>query len=288
MSYCATRRPIRQALFILLSIFLTGSLSAQELLRYKTVDTTELYLEVLRPPENLVGDAPLPAIVFFFGGGWKNGNRHHFLPQAKYLSQRGLVCFLADYRTASKHGTKPFACLEDAKSAIRYIRENADGLGIDAHKLIAAGGSAGGHLAAAAALIEGYNAEEDNLEISAQPNALVLFNPVIDNGPSGYGHERIQEHYASFSPLHNIREGAPPMLFLLGTKDDLIPVETAAYFRMSMERVGSPCKLVLYEGQKHGFFNHRNFEYYKQTLQETDRFLTSLDYLSLQPIVKID
>ncbi|MDP4680881.1 MAG: alpha/beta hydrolase, partial [Cyclobacteriaceae bacterium] len=117
---------------------------------------------------------------------------------------------------------------------------------------------------------------------------LVLFNPVIDNGPGGYGFERIGDQYKDFSPLHNIEKGAPPTILFLGTEDSLIPVETVQYYKIVMEKVGSRCDIHLYEGQKHGFFNLRNIEFYNKTVFEADKFLTSLGYLSGEPTISIE
>ena len=136
-------------------------------------------------------------------------------------------------------------------------------------------------------MIEGYNESSDDLSISPAPNALVLFNPVIDNGPGGYGNERIGADYKDFSPLHNITLGAPPTIIFLGTEDNLIPVETAEYYKVVMEKVGSRCDLHLYEGEGHGFFNYRNFDLYKETVSEADRFLRSLGYLQDSPEISI-
>lgn len=261
--------------------------TAQRKLLYKQIDTTRLFVEI-HTPENIKAKNKYPALVFFFGGGWKGGDRYHFLNHARYFSQRGLICFLVDYRTERKHGTTPFESLKDAKSSLRFIRKNASEFGIDPSKIIAAGGSAGGHLAAATALIEKYNEETDDMSISCVPNALALFNPVIDNGPGGYGHERIGTAYKNFSPLHNIKKGAPPTILFLGTNDQLIPVETAQYYKTVMEKVGSNCMLKLYEGEGHGFFNYRNLHLYKETVLETDRFLQSLGYLEQNPVIEIE
>jgi len=227
-------------------------------------------------------------MVFFFGGGWNGGTVNQFEPHANYFSQRGITCFLVDYRVKSRQQTTPFESLKDAKSAIRYIRAHAEEFRIDPSKIVAAGGSAGGHLAAATALVEDYNENSDNVSISCIPNTLVLYNPVIDNGPGGYGYERIGDAYKSFSPLHNIREGAPPTILFLGTNDELIPVETVNYYQLVMRKVESRCELHLYEGQGHGFFNYKNFEFYKKTLVESDKFLQTLGYLSSQPVVEIE
>ncbi len=135
------------------------------------------------------------------------------------------------------------------------------------------------------ALIPSFNEENEDLSISCIPNALVLFNPVIDNGPGGYGYARIGDKYKEFSPLHNIKVGAPPAIILLGTRDRFVPVETAKYFKMEMEKVGSLCKLILYEGPPHdGFFNFNeegldDNRYYNETLRKADEFLLSLKFI---------
>lgn len=260
---------------------------SQKIIQYKQVDTTKLFLEILYP-EKMDTEKSYPAMVFYFGGGWVNGDRNHFRKHAEYFSKRGLVCFLVDYRTESKNNTSPFESLKDAKSAMRYIRQHANAYGIDPDRIIASGGSAGGHLAAATALIEAYNDDADDLTVSCVPNALVLFNPVIDNGPGGYGYERIGSAYKDFSPLHNIQKDAPPTIILLGTNDKLVPVETAEYYKVVMEKIHSRCDLKLYEGQGHGFFNTNNPEYYKKTLSEADVFLQSLGYLKKEPYIEIE
>lgn len=264
------------------------SLFSQEAdtLLYKQVDSTSLNL-VVNYPSDFSPSETYPAIVFFFGGGWNGGTTDHFEPHARYFAQRGLICFRADYRVRSRQGTTPFESLKDAKSAIRYIREHADELGVDPAKIAASGGSAGGHLAAATALTSAFNEGNDPFSYSCVPNALVLFNPVIDNGPGGYGYERVGEAYKDFSPLHNIREGAPPTILFLGTEDKLIPVETVRYYQTVMEKVGSRCDLFLYEGQGHGFFNYGQIENYKNTVWEVNLFLISLGYLDEEPEIEI-
>lgn len=271
-------------LLISFTAFAPGFSQAQIL--YKKIDTTQLFMEVYTP--GIIDTAKkYPAMVFFFGGGWIEGSLRQFEPQAKYFSQRGMICFLVDYRIKNKHQTTPFESLKDAKSAIRYIRAHAGQLHIDTARLVAAGGSAGGHLAAATAFITDYNESTDNMSVSCVPNALALFNPVIDNGPGGYGYERIGNAYKSFSPVHNIKKGAPPTIFFLGTNDNLIPVETAKNYQKVMEAVNSRCDLFLYEGQAHGFFNYRNPEYYKKTVTALDTFLQSLGFLEKTPVVDI-
>ena len=272
---------------VFISLFNLTNCLAQQRILYKEIDTTKLYMRVINPTK-MDTFKSYPALVFFFGGGWNSGNVKQFEPQAKYFSQRGMVCFLVDYRVKDRQKTTPFEAVKDAKSAIRFIRKHAIDYHIDASKIIASGGSAGGHLAATAAVITDYNEKTDDMSVSCVPNALVLFNPVIDNGPNGYGFERIGEAYKTFSPLHNIKKGTPPTLFMLGTKDNLIPVETAKKYQIEMEKVGSRCDLKIYEGGVHGFFNYTQFENYKKTVIDADTFLQSLGYLNKEPIIKIE
>lgn len=275
-------------IFILLaaSLFANSSCFSQEQILYKQINTTKLFMKAYYP-EKMDKTKQYSAIAFFFGGGWTKGDINQFEPHAKYFSKRGIVCFLVDYRVTDRHQSTPFESLKDAKSAIRYIREHANKFYIDPLKIIAAGGSAGGQLAAATAIIKDYNESSDDLSISSKPNALVLFNPVVDNGPAGCGYERIGDDYKSFSPLHNIEKGVPPTIIFLGTKDYLIPVETAKYYQMVIQKVGSQCELFLYEGKEHGFFNYNKFDNYKSTVSEADTFLQSLGYLNKEPIIEI-
>ena len=278
----------RKHIFTLFTISLLAYtfVYSQERILYKQIDTTRLFMEVCFP-ETIDSAKKYPAIIFYSGGGWISSSTLQFKPHAKYFSQRGMVCFLVDYRVKSQHQTTPFESLKDAKSAIRFIREHADQFQVDTSRIVASGGSAGGHLAAATALIDEYNEDSDNPSVNCIPNALVLFNPVIDNGPGGYGYDRIGEKYKNFSPLHNIKKAAPPTILFLGTNDDLIPVEAVKYYQKVMRKVGSRCELCLYEGQAHGFFNYNNTLYYKKTVSEADKFLQSLGYLKNEPFIEI-
>ena len=245
-----------------------------------------LNLHVFTPP----GHKPShqrPAIVFFFGGGWVDGSASHFHPQCEYLASRGMVAISAEYRVKDLHGTTPQECVKDGKSAIRYVRQNAAALGVDPNRIAAGGGSAGGHVAAATGTLTAYEEAGENLTISSKPNALVLYNPVVDNGPGGYGYSTVQAYWQSISPLNNITATAPPTSFFLGTSDNLVPVSVGENYRAAMEALGLRCDLHLYQGQPHSFFNYDvsgdssgPFYGYRDTLFKTDAFLVSLGYLA--------
>ncbi len=162
----------------------TKGFSPDKQIVYKTVGETELKLHVFNPADHKTTDAR-PVAVFFFGGGWVSGSPSQFYPHCEYLASRGIVAIAAEYRIKSKHKTTPQECVKDGKSAIRWVRQHASELGIDPNKVIAGGGSAGGHVAAATATTKAFNEEGEDTSVSCVPDALVLFNPVFDNGPVG-------------------------------------------------------------------------------------------------------
>jgi acetyl esterase len=252
---------------------------------YKIVGSAELKLHVFLPGDFNASDQR-SVIVFFFGGGWKGGSLSQFYPHCEYLASRGMVAMTADYRVNSRHGTSPRECVIDGKSAVRWIREYAGELGVDPAKIAAGGGSAGGHVAASTGTTSSFEEKSENLSISSRPNALVLFNPVYDNGPTGYGYDRVKDYWQEISPLHNISEQTPPTIVFLGTKDKLIPVATAKEYKRIMEEKGRRCDLHLYENQTHGFFNFKNTKNYTNTVVEMDRFFISLGYLKGEPTLK--
>ena len=255
-----------------------------QIIAYKPVGETNeaLILKRYGPSGHEEGTA-LPCALFFFGGGWNGGNIGHFEPQARHLAERGMVAICAQYRTRNSHEVPPIVCLMDAKSAVRYVRENAEDLGIDPHRLAVGGGSAGGHLAAATTFCKGFNTVDEDTKISTRANALLLFNPVIDNSVNGYGHDRVIEFWEAFSPLHNI-SSPPPTMFLLGDNDNLIPVGTGVAFKKAIEHAGGRCDLHIYPTGQHGFFNPgrpagNGREYYQDCVQKMDDFLISLGFL---------
>jgi acetyl esterase/lipase len=251
--------------------------------RYKQIDTVSLCIYVYKPAK---AAAPTPAIVFFFGGGWNSGDVRQFMTQAEYFAARGMTAILADYRTFKRAGTPPPVAVTDARSAMRYVRSHAAELGVDPARIVASGGSAGGHLAAATAYVTAFDDAADDLAISPAPDALALFNPVIDNSEEGYGYDRVKERWRQFSPMHNITvANVRPTLFMLGDGDKLIPVATARRFEQICVEAGGRCDVKIYEGAGHGFFNYGNRrkagspDFYVMTLKDADDFLVSLGYL---------
>lgn len=273
-------------LLIIIHLFVSSQENEHrfETVTYKKIDTVSLIMKVIYPPA-FDKTKNYPGMVFF-SGKWEHLKQ--FEPHAKYFSSRGIVCFLVQhYDNRDKKDFAIWSRTANAKSSIRYIRDNAKHFHVDGDKIIATGGSSGGHLAAATALISCCDDPNDNLSISPKPNALVLFNPVLDVGPIDPEiFEMLGEKYIEISPLQNIRKGAPPTIILHGKADQFIPVSEIQYYKQIMDAVGSRCHVVLYEDQRHGFFSHsRGKKYYQETIFEVDKFLISLGYLNGEPTI---
>lgn len=258
---------------------------------FKKTPQAELLIHRFDPPEHDPEKDKAPAIVLFFGGGWVGGEPTHFEPQGRYLAKRGLVVFLPDYRTRKKYETTPRECVADGKSAIRWVRKNAERLGVDPDRIAAGGGSAGGHVAATTGICDGLEEPDEDTEVSSRPGALVLFNPVYNNGPDGYGHDRVKEWFPAISPAHNLTKDDPPVIVFLGTKDKLIPVSQAEEFRDKQKELGIRSDLHLYEGEPHGFFNLKvgqgKAEHFIDTVLKADAFLGDLGFLEGEPDEKL-
>jgi acetyl esterase len=217
-------------------------------------------------PEGL-GDGPAPTLVFYHGGGFVIGGLLSHDRDCRALANRGGCQVIAvDYRLAPEH---PFpAAPEDAVAALDHVVNHADELGVDTDRLAVAGDSAGGNLAAVAAL----HARDSGIPLCLQ---LLIYPAVagidaefpsrIDNA-SGYmlDQDSIDWFMARYLP-----EGAPgdwraaPML--AASHADLAPalVITAEFdplrdegeaYAAKLQDAGVPAKASRYDGQIHGFF----------------------------------
>lgn len=266
---------------------------ASEVAVYKTVGDLELKLYIFQPVGNRPGN-PTPAIVFYFGGAWSTGSPEQWHRQCRYFSSRGMVAIAVDYRVRSRNNTTPLDAVHDAKSSLRWIRQNAPRLGIDPSRIAAAGGSAGGHLAATLGIIDGLDEPTEDRRISSRANALVLYNPAVvlapvegttlGGGRGGGAGGNSNEDRQAISPYHHITAGEPPTITFHGKQDQTIDYATAEIFTKKMVEAGNRAELVLFDGAGHGFFN--SGQYYPGVLAQTDRFLASLGYVKGNPTVK--
>lgn len=242
---------------------------------YRQIGGISLNMRVYKPANWKAADSR-PAIVFFFGGGWKKGGAKQFHQHSLHLTKQGMVALAADYRISSLHDSKPADSVADALAAIRWARANAGKLGIDPQRLAAGGGSAGGHLAAATATL-GKGDEA--------PDALVLFNPALnllakDKYREDWG--ATKKEFIALSPHHHLKGSLPPTVVFHGTKDTAVPFSSITAFAAKAKKLGvKNLRVHPYEGGSHGFFNYGRDgnRDYLDTVGKMDGFLTRLGWL---------
>lgn len=216
---------------------------------FKQADTTKLQLDVFRPAS--AGNAKMPVIIFFHGGGLINGNREQMYPQCKYFAAHGFVTVTADYRLL-KSGPKAADpkvgnCIKDAKSAVRWVKLHAAEYNIDTTKVILGGGSSGGFLATEAALNTDINDAADSLSVSTRAVMLMLFNPAYIPA-ARYAPDAMQ--YAG--------KNTPPAILFYGDKDPYKPGGDQFYNQLNKAHVTT--ELWVAKGETHSFFNKTNWQ----------------------------
>lgn len=241
---------------------------------YSETGLDELRIFVFSPPDT--GQAPQAAIVLFFGGLWSQGRVDQFVAQARYLRGRGMVALVADYRVRA-HNATPFESMADARSAIRWIRRHASELNVDPSRIAAGGADAGAHAALNAAMFDPNDEPPDDRAVSARPDALVLYGPVVNTSTFDVFGTRRDE----VSPVLHLDRLLPPTVILQGRDDTAVDAREVEQFCANAAALGGRCELHLYDGAGQNFFERgvQGGRWYLPTLLETDRFLTSLGYL---------
>lgn len=201
--------------------------------------TRDMKLSVIRPMDP---SKKLPVIFWFAGGGWMDTHHNIHLPNLVDLARKGYVIVGVEYRDSNKINFP--GQLQDAKAAIRYIKQNADKYGVDTEKIIAMGESAGGHLASMLGVTNGKGKLDvgGNREQSSDVNIAVSLYGVVSPLSAKQGSltddfdfvyrnllgaepEDAPELNAAADPKTYIDENTIPFLIFHGTKDAVIPVQ---------------------------------------------------------------
>ena len=274
---------VRWSVVTLLAVAIpVGAQSKPDLdITYARAGDKELKLDLARPAE---GKGPFPCVVLFHGGGWRMGNKKDVRSWLTFLAKEGYVAASVGYRLVPD-ATFP-APVEDAKSAVRFLRANAEKYGIDKDRFAAMGWSAGGHLACLLGLtdpkcgFEGKECSDQSSRVQAVvdyfgPTDLAAFgqNELAQKGMlAPFIGSRFADNPAAHekaSPVKYVTKDAPPFLIFHGTRDWVVPVEQSRLLAEKLKDVGASVKLVEVSGEGHGWEGKTNAE----TTRETVRFL---------------
>ncbi len=251
---------------------------------YKRIQGYDLEVDVF-VEEGGSGKELHPAIAFFHGGGWSSGDPSEFHEACTRYAGKGFVTLSFQYRlSVNVDGTIPHPgitlveCVRDARSAMRWIRENAEELHVDPERVVACGQSAGGQLALSTVLMGHINEPADNLAVSPVPDALILYSSNVNTLEAWADRlmgERREEIW-SVSPHHNLKPGLPPAIEFHGEEDCMVPIWVVRHFLSKAESMGNRIEFVPYRGRSHylGDGDDRYGRYYDEgVLERTDRFL---------------
>jgi len=247
---------------------------------YKQSGGAGRVMEIYFPPNHDPKKDKVPGLILFHGGGWSGGTLSQFRYACAYFAKRGLVTATVQYRMLTKEEssklpkgeTRKRVCITDAKSAIRWFKQQADTLGIDATQIITGGGSAGGHISTLATLNPGLNDPADPKDVDTSVVAYLLFNPAFQTN---------DDQDKEVDVLRFLKKEMAPAIVFFGTNDSSWkPGWDTAYAKL--KKLGNTTTLErLAENQAHGFFNKDPWR--TVTLLEADRFLVKQGLLKGEP-----
>jgi acetyl esterase len=223
---------------------------------YSRVAGAPLYLDAAIPER----PGPHPAAIIVHGGGWVRGDRRSDVaPLFAPLEEAGIAWFSIDYRL-SDDITHFGAAIEDVQEAIRFVKSHAPEYRIDPERIALIGESAGGQLAAMAALKPETGNRVKTVVALYTPTDLVQlaknsnFVPKqIRDSIHGTPFEGlILARLRQLSPVDNVNPGAPSFLLIHGTADSLVPYSQSVAMCNRLKQAGASCELYSVQGGGHG------------------------------------
>lgn len=251
---------------------------------YKTTDGVAREMEIYFPKGHDASKKAVPGIILFHGGGWGGGSREAFSYQCDYFASRGMVAATVTYRLRTKddktaleegQSTKR-VCIPDVKSAIRWFKQHASELGLDPDRIVAGGGSAGGHISLLGTTNPGLNDPSDPQGFDTSVAAYVLFNPALS---------KFDANDPDVDFLQHLKADFGPAIVFFGSEDKWLKNGWAPAIE-KMKTFGiTSVELQIAKGQTHAFFNKQPWK--DVTLIAADRFLNKLGYLEGEPTLSM-
>ena len=265
------------------------SIPGSEPFVFRKVADLELRLHVVKPKGWTKVDTR-PCMVAFFGGGWSSGTPERSIGWARWAASQGMVGVAPDYRTRNRLGGTPEDCVSDGRAAVTWVQAHAAELGIDPHKIVVEGGSAGGHVAAWTAIPSSGPGKDDPAP-AILPAALVLLNPVTDTKASGYGGPKRfsgkEARAIACSVPDQMPAKMPPTIVFHATGDTTVPYANSVAFRDKLVADGNRCELITFEGLGHAYNSSKFGAAGKaadlKTRVDVIEFLSTLDLLGKPP-----
>jgi acetyl esterase/lipase len=218
-------------------------------------------------------DEPTPAMIYIHGGGWRAGSKNRIPGWLNAAVKAGWVSVVSVEYRFTNVAPHP-AQVNDCMRAVQFVRQNAKKWNIDATRIGATGGSAGGHLSLWVALHDDIadkdsadpirrNSSRISCAVSyAGPTDWSLLGKIKHGHPAyrqllGYkpgtaADEMSKEKKTDVSPISYASEDDPPVLLVHGDKDFIVPLQHAVDLNKRLNKIGSESELLLVPGGGHG------------------------------------
>ncbi len=240
---------------------------------YSKSHERDLTLQILEPTAKKL--EKYPCIIYIQGSAWMKQDVYANLPALARFSERGYVIAIVEY---THSGIAPFpAPLQDVKTAIRFMRKNADMYGVDVDNMFVWGDSSGGHLALMTTLTDGIPEFETRQYdgFSTKVNACVSFYGISDiksvhtdprsassgkgDSPEGMllGGKDVSVHSQEAdiaSPIHYVSDNRQisPIMLAVGTNDHIVPFSQTELMAKTLKETGKEYEYYVLKGADHG------------------------------------
>ncbi len=239
----------------------------------------ELYMLMTIPEK--VSAVPLPALVWIYGGGWRDDNSWRYPPHLRYSTDRGAIGIVLSYRCIppanapekEKRKIGIRECINDCVDGFLHIRKNAKKYGINPNRIALLGDSAGGHLAGWLALA----APETSGKAAALVNCCGVMDLTNQKWKDNFSHFSDPEAEAKkLSPIFNLRRSSCQVFNLSGNLDPVVPSPETKNFHRACLRKGIASEYHDWDDVGHAFIlpdYHATDEQVSRALRAIDRFL---------------
>jgi acetyl esterase/lipase len=228
---------------------------------FGTGNGRDLLCDVYTPPD---AGTRRPSVLLVHGGGWRGGDKMQLRGYGILLGRAGYLCVATEYRLV---GESPWpAQIHDVKAALRWMRANAEGLGIDPDRIALEGNSAGAHLvlfAAGTPNVADYEGDGGNPGVDSSVGAVIAIYPPTRFHLGARRHGAVPIEALSDNPTAALAESAspvnlaspafPPTMLVHGTADDTVPVSASFLMYETLTNHEVPTELHIYAGQPHAF-----------------------------------
>jgi acetyl esterase/lipase len=221
-----------------------GSVPGAEAHLYRSLSPVSLQLYVFKPAGWKATDSRT-ALIWFHGSG---GSPRSAAAWTTWAAGLGIVGVAPEYRQPPVHGTTNLESVADARESLSWIENHASELGVDPHRIVAGGNSAGGFLALWTAISHAPPGSSANESPPIKPAVLLLTSPASDSST-----RRLGAYAVALSPIQQLDGKMPPMLVFHGDADKAVPYGNSVTLCAKLAATGNLARLITIKGGSHTY-----------------------------------